>query len=541
MSTETTQGPCTGYITQSYFALEEPGKEVIAIDRKTFQRTQFINDENNKVFHFESVIGLYVSESEKYITFLIKSEPVTTHRSIYAVKQVLILPLTTECDSSFISLLEKGFQDYPTYYSTCSDLTETYQQFTSPQDFEEEIPDNYSEEEDNINNRFEYNTSKLSSLKLRDEFLWNAFPLSQFHNIFTNFSSTCHLIQGSVYDNFPFITISRRSRYNAGFHTWSRGSDEYGHSANFVEIEQLYIHSDTVYSFIQCRGSPPLHLVQVALGKMHVDDSPESLQRARKHIHHLERLYYDSKIVVACLTNWSGKEKPLTDVYKKAVNDLVDFRAMNFSKLMKIQNGIKDFIYEEIKDRISIGKTVNGKNINKQKYIIRTNCASSTDRTNIVQALIAEYAFISIASLSIEEDEKLIDLWNVLGDELALQYAGTKLVKKSILIDGCYSKSQNYKDNAIIGWRGFKSFVDGGEQHDSLVVLTQEKPVLKIGKRNIISKSKDWLIGIIKFLLVVILSFLINTLSKYNIKPKILPTAIQFLSNPPQSFQTQNE
>jgi len=66
---------------------------------------------------------LIFSTSSQYLSllplaFLIKSEPAATHRSIFAVKQVLILPLTHSYDTNFISLLEKGFRDFPTFYST---------------------------------------------------------------------------------------------------------------------------------------------------------------------------------------------------------------------------------------------------------------------------------------------------------------------------------------------------------------------------------------------------------------------------------------
>ena len=44
----------------------------------------------------------------------------------------------------------------------------------------------------------------------------------------------------------------------AGTRYLSRGLDEDGNVANFVETEQLLIYKDFIYSFVQIRGSVPL-------------------------------------------------------------------------------------------------------------------------------------------------------------------------------------------------------------------------------------------------------------------------------------------
>ena len=44
----------------------------------------------------------------------------------------------------------------------------------------------------------------------------------------------------------------------AGTRYLSRGLDDDGNVANFVETEQLLIYRDQVYSFVQIRGSVPL-------------------------------------------------------------------------------------------------------------------------------------------------------------------------------------------------------------------------------------------------------------------------------------------
>jgi hypothetical protein len=54
------------------------------------------------------------------------------------------------------------------------------------------------------------------------------------------------------------MLISRRRHGMAGTRYLSRGLDDDGNVANFVETEQLLIFRDQIYSFVQIRGSVPL-------------------------------------------------------------------------------------------------------------------------------------------------------------------------------------------------------------------------------------------------------------------------------------------
>ena len=55
------------------------------------------------------------------------------------------------------------------------------------------------------------------------------------------------------------VIISRRRHLMAGTRYLSRGIDDDGNVANFVETELLLTHRDIVYSFVQIRGSVPLY------------------------------------------------------------------------------------------------------------------------------------------------------------------------------------------------------------------------------------------------------------------------------------------
>jgi hypothetical protein len=74
---------------------------------------------------------------------------------------------------------------------------------------------------------------------------------------------------------FLFALISRRSRYRPGTRFFTRGIDHDGHTANFVETEQVILidqpggggeksgGSQQMYSFVQIRGSAPIFWAQI--------------------------------------------------------------------------------------------------------------------------------------------------------------------------------------------------------------------------------------------------------------------------------------
>lgn len=63
--------------------------------------------------------------------------------------------------------------------------------------------------------------------------------------------------------SYNLTLISRRSIYRNGRRFNTRGADEQGHVANYVESEQILQKDDEcVYSFVQVRGSIPLEWTQ---------------------------------------------------------------------------------------------------------------------------------------------------------------------------------------------------------------------------------------------------------------------------------------
>ena len=66
----------------------------------------------------------------------------------------------------------------------------------------------------------------------------------------------------SISKEYNYIVISRKDQRRPGVRYLSRGSDAQGNVSNFVETEQILIHSDDenyhIISHYQLRGSIPL-------------------------------------------------------------------------------------------------------------------------------------------------------------------------------------------------------------------------------------------------------------------------------------------
>lgn len=244
-------------------------------------------------------------------------------------------------------------------------------------------------------------------------------------------------IQG-VRTNLPstLTLISRLSCRRAGTRFNSRGIDDDGNVANFVETETIFYHpSSLCFSYAQIRGSIPIFWEQ-ATGllpgqqKIQITRSPEATQPAfDKHFESLEadygtihilNLLSESKPGEAELTaryNYHVLHSPLSqivDVGGTSENRLIesqfDFHAetrgpggYEAASMVKrlIQdraNGFAYFLCEGMDS--SVQRSLSEKNagqvgravILQQEGIFRTNCLDCLDRTNLIQTIISQMA-----------------------------------------------------------------------------------------------------------------------------------------------------
>ena len=115
--------------------------------------------------------------------------------------------------------------------------------------------------------------------------------------------------------------ISRRSRHRAGTRYKRRGVDENGHSANYVETEQvLLFHSHTV-SLVQVRGSVPIYWSQSGIKYRPplVLEHDETTNQKAFERHMQDQLLHYKKVALVNLVDQTGKEKILHDEFLKHV------------------------------------------------------------------------------------------------------------------------------------------------------------------------------------------------------------------------------
>ncbi|KAK5107519.1 hypothetical protein LTR62_001049 [Meristemomyces frigidus] len=264
--------------------------------------------------------------------------------------------------------------------------------------------------------------------------------------------------QPSPQEEFVLTLISRRSIKRAGLRYLRRGIDKEGSVANSVETEQMLSPKDPkasakTFSLLQYRGSIPLYFSQTPYSFKPLPvlfGSETSNQEAfRKHFSAIQQRY--GSVQVASLIDKHGTEVTAGETYEKHAkllneHDGVDGRQLAFEwfdfhsqcKGMKFEN--VSILLKILQDSLkSFGWVVkqDGRNIQQQKGIIRTNCMDCLDRTNVVQSAIGGWALqqqlLELGlDINLKTDPKtqwFNTLWADNGDFISKQYAGTSALK----------------------------------------------------------------------------------------------------------------
>ncbi|KAL2072745.1 hypothetical protein VTL71DRAFT_12088 [Oculimacula yallundae] len=326
--------------------------------------------------------------------------------------------------------------------------------------------------------------------------------------------------------------ISRLSCRRAGTRFNSRGIDDDGNVANFVESETIYWSPSVVgqsdpstvekpsgicFSYAQLRGSVPVFWEQAAglipgQQKITVTRSPEGTQPAfDKHFGELEQ-NYGSVHVVNLLSETKPGEAELTNLYRygvrhSALNHIegqnpqdhqllreteFDFHAetkgpngYEAASMIRrlIENSADGFAYylsEEIDDSAedpqekSTRRTVV---VLQQEGVFRTNCLDCLDRTNLIQTIISQMAMESFLAHRGERAAsdfwmRHSSLWADNGDALSRIYAGTGALKSSFTRHGKMSIAGAIADARKSATRLYiNNFADKGRQNTIDVLL----------------------------------------------------------------------
>lgn len=274
--------------------------------------------------------------------------------------------------------------------------------------------------------------------------------------------------------------ISRLSCRRAGTRFNSRGIDDDGNVANFVETESIFWHpSGLCFSYAQIRGSVPVFWEQ-ATGlphqqKIQITRSAEATQPAfDKHFEGLE-LKYSSIHVLNLLSRTRSGEVELTNRYNTHISQCslnrsvkhgdalehallrhsqYDFHAetreMGYEAAGTVRRLIQDqaegfayFLADQVQDNVDrpSGATPRVVPILQQEGVFRTNCLDCLDRTNLIQTIISQTALESFLTHRGEQAPsdfwlRHSTLWADNGDALSRIYAGTGALKSSFTRHG---------------------------------------------------------------------------------------------------------
>ncbi|KAI0383936.1 SacI homology domain-containing protein [Hypomontagnella monticulosa] len=289
-----------------------------------------------------------------------------------------------------------------------------------------------------------------------------------------------------------FLTvISRLSCKRAGTRFNSRGIDDDGHVANFVETETIYWSpSGVLFSYAQVRGSVPVFWEQApglipGQQKISITRSSDGTQPAfDKHFEELEQSYGAVHIVNLLSASKPG-EAELTDHFhyglshcslsragEKQSSDHALLRETDYDFHMETKatgyeaaRGIRRYIEHsadgfayylaELTDDTADTNEPTGQQrmvvVLQQEGVFRTNCLDCLDRTNLIQTLISQMAveaFLGHRGEFAASDfwMRHSTLWADNGDALSRIYAGTGALKSSFTRHGKMSLAGAFAD-----------------------------------------------------------------------------------------------
>ncbi|KAI1176923.1 SacI homology domain-containing protein [Nemania sp. FL0916] len=286
--------------------------------------------------------------------------------------------------------------------------------------------------------------------------------------------------------------ISRLSCKRAGTRFNSRGIDDDGHVANFVETETIYWSSSGVlFSYAQVRGSVPVFWEQSAglipgQQKISITRSADGTQPAfNKHFEDLEQAY-GAVHVVNLLSEAKPGEAELTQLFHYGIQHCplsrpnqsnssdhallrgtdYDFHAetkvVGYEAAREIRRYIENsadgfayYLAEQMDDAVDFANESKSEVrmvvVLQQEGVFRTNCLDCLDRTNLIQTLISQMAveaFLGHRGVYAASDfwMRHSTLWADNGDALSRIYAGTGALKSSFTRHGKMSIAGAFAD-----------------------------------------------------------------------------------------------
>ncbi len=324
--------------------------------------------------------------------------------------------------------------------------------------------------------------------------------------------------------------ISRLSCRRAGTRFNSRGIDDDGNVANFVESETIYWSPTVVgqsspsdekpagicFSYAQTRGSVPIFWEQApglipGQQKISITRSAEGTQPAfDKHFGELEQ-NYGAVHVVNLLSETKPGEAELTNLYRYGIrhsplyqtaDNSEDHRLLTSTEfdfhaetkgpngyeaasmirrlIERFADGFAYYLSAEIVEPEGDPREKEHRRtvvVLQQEGVFRTNCLDCLDRTNLIQTIISQMAIESFLTHRGERAAsdfwmRHSSLWADNGDALSRIYAGTGALKSSFTRHGKMSFGGTFSDLRKSTQRVFiNNFADKGRQNTIDVLL----------------------------------------------------------------------
>jgi len=239
-----------------------------------------------------------------------------------------------------------------------------------------------------------------------ERFFWNRYPLKdlvRIQKLMPNFVDVHRLLVPVIQGFFEVrevtvqgrslkvALISRLSCERVGTRFNTRGLDDDGSVANFVETEQVCFNDEFCISFVQVRGSVPVFWEQkgIQVGAHKIDLSRGEVATKPAFRRHFERMsaYYNSCHIVNLLPDKGHGESVLSEIYRKLVGTSVNYTSFDLNAMCKGSNYenlfylLKD-VNEDLQNYGFFHFHLKTKQVlQQQKGIFRTNCVDCLDRS----------------------------------------------------------------------------------------------------------------------------------------------------------------
>lgn len=284
--------------------------------------------------------------------------------------------------------------------------------------------------------------------------------------------------------------ISKQSCKRAGTRYNTRGVDDNGNVANFVETEFIYNNpsKSSIFTFTQIRGSVPTFWEQdssLMNPKITLTRSLEATQPVfNKHFAAITSTYGVCHIV-DLLSKTKSAEVQISQRYQQLYSrcnkkEEIDYTAFDFHHETKIAGGFAGAtkILSPLHDSLQLFgwftyDTNTDEVVTRQDGVFRVNCLDCLDRTNLIEQVICRNVLENILSnqgLNNQAAWEVVlqrhnTLWADNGDAISQIYTGTNALKSSFSRSGKMNFAGALSDVTKSVSRMYQNtFVDGKKQ-----------------------------------------------------------------------------